>query len=328
MPRRESAANIAFVTGASGFVGSHLVESLVADGWEVRCLMRPRSDSRWLPRAASVVRATLADPPSLRDALRGVGTVFHLAAVTSAHTADDYHRVNVEGTQRLLDAVREYEPDAMVLYCSSMAAAGPSPAQGALRETDPSHPISPYGESKLAAERALAASGVGHVVVRPPTVYGPRDRDVLAMFRLARYGVAPRIGSAAQRLSMVHVLDLVDGLRRAAERGTPGALYYVSGGVHSWREVVAALGSAVGRTPRELPIPSPAASAAAIGSRSLARLIGTKPLLTPDRVRDMMQASWVCDDTRARTELGYAPRVPLADGVRSTAAWYREHGWL
>jgi nucleoside-diphosphate-sugar epimerase len=328
MPRRERAAKAAFVTGASGFVGSHLVESLVADGGEVRCLLRARSERRWLPQRASVVTAALEDPQSLGDPLHGVDTVFHLAAVTSAHAVGEYHRVNVEGTQRLLEAVRAHAPDALVLYCSSMAAAGPSPAHGAAREDDPPRPISAYGESKLAAERALAASGVRHVIVRPPTVYGPRDRDVLAMFRLVRYGLAPRIGSAAQRLSMVHVHDLVDGLRRAAELGASGAVYYVSGSVHSWREVIAALGGAVGRTVRELPIPSLAASAAALGSRSLARLMGTKPLLTPDRVRDMMQASWVCDDTRARTELGYSPRVSLDEGVRSTATWYREHGWL
>lgn len=319
---------MAFVTGASGFVGSHLVESLVAHGWDVRCLLRARSDRRWLPQAAGVVTASLDDAPSLRDAFGGVDAVFHLAAVTSAQRADDYHRVNVEGTRRLLDAVRAHAPDAVVLYCSSMAAAGPSSPYGAAREADPPRPISAYGESKLEAERVLAASGVRHVIVRPPTVYGPRDRDVLAMFRLVRYGLAPRIGSATQRLSMVHVHDLVDGLRRAAERGAPGAVYYVSGGAHRWGEVIAALGSAFGRTARELPIPSLAASAAALGSVFLARLMGTKPLLTPDRVRDMMQVSWVCDDTRARTELGYVPRVSLEAGVRSTAAWYREHGWL
>ncbi|HJU65900.1 MAG TPA: NAD(P)-dependent oxidoreductase [Gemmatimonadaceae bacterium] len=327
MARRES-SRVALVTGASGFVGSHLVESLVADGWEARCLMRPRSERRWLPPEARVVEASLEDGAALRHALSGVHTVFHLAAVTSAHTVEEYGRVNVEGTRRVIEAVSAYASGAVLLYCSSMAAAGPSVAEGAARESDPPRPIGPYGASKLAAERLIAAAGVRHVIVRPPTVYGPRDRDVLAMFRLVSYGVAPRIGQATQRLSMVHVDDLVEGLRRAAERGAAGAVYYVSGGVHSWREVVNALGRAVGRGVREIAVPRAAADVAALGSRLVARLRRTKPLLTPERVRDMMQPAWVCDDSEARSQLGYLPRVSLEAGVKSTAAWYREHGWL
>ncbi|MGH7719717.1 MAG: NAD-dependent epimerase/dehydratase family protein [Gemmatimonadaceae bacterium] len=320
---------VAFVTGGTGFVGSHLVESLLGAGWRVRCLVRHTSDRSWLPeRRAEEVRGSLLDAGALEKGLDGVDTVFHLAGLTSARYPHEYATVNVEGTWRLVAAVRARAPAATFLFCSTLAAAGPAPPGGAVIEADPPRPIGPYGTSKLEAERVVAASGLRHVIVRPPTVYGPRDRDVLAMFRLAWLGLAPRLGPPAQRLSMVYVTDLVEGIRLAAQRAAPGSLYYLSGATHSWREVVQALSRLFDRRVRELGIPGPLARVAATGSRAIARVSGAKPLLTPERIMDMLQSSWACDDSRARAELGYSPRVTLEEGLRTTAAWYRTHGWL
>ena len=317
------------VTGATGFVGSHLVDALVEEGRAARCLVRRTSSLRWLPTdQVELARASFDDPRALERVLTGVSVVFHLAGLTSAAAPADYDRVNVGGTQRLLDAMSAHAPEAALVFCSSLAAAGPARGEP-LTESDPPHPIGPYGASKLAAERLIERSGMRHVIVRPPAVYGPRDRDVLAAFRLAARGLAPRVGPSDQRLSMVHARDLARALISAAACGVGRGVYYVSDGiVHTWSTVTGAIASAVGRRVRAVPIAPPLATAAAHMSRFLARLTGSKPLLTPERVRDLQQADWSCDDSRARAELGYRSAVTLAEGMRETARWYAAQGWL
>ena len=313
------------VTGASGFVGGHLIEALLGDGWRVRALVRPSSRLRWIPTERVELATRGLDDPA---AYTGVDVVFHLAAVTAAVDTAEYARVNVDGTRQVLDAMRTAAPDAFMVFCSSQAAAGPSLNGRPATEVGPPAPIGPYGASKLAAERLLAASDCRHVVVRPPAVYGPRDVDILAAFKLARAGVAMRLGPSGQRLSLVHVRDLARGLMAAATAQHARGVYYVSGDTLAWESIIASIGVAVGRRPRVIPVPSLVPTTAGMVERAVSRLSGAKVLLTPERVLNLRQRDWSCDDARARRELGYAPAIDLATGFAETAAWYREQGWL
>lgn len=325
---------LALVTGASGFVGSHLVDALLERGWHVRCLVRRTSSLHWLSAdRVELVHGNVGDASAegvaaLGRAVLGARVVFHLAALTSAARDCDYKRVNVGGTRRVTEAVARSAPEALVVFCSSLAAAGPSRDGRPVREEDEAHPVSAYGRSKLAAERALALLPVRHVVVRPPAVYGPRDVDVLAAFRLAARGLALRIGPPGQRLSLVHARDLALGLATAAGREARGLYYMSDGVVHTWTEVVDGIAAAVGRSARVVAVPRAAALLVAHADRARARWLGGKPLLTPDRVRELSLPEWTCGDTRARRELGYASRTALEEGLGETAAWYRSHGWL
>ena len=322
-------SRLALVTGASGFVGGHLVEALLANGWRVRALVRRSSQTKWLPTdRIELAYGSIDDPATLAPALDGVTTVFHLAALTSAANQSDYHRVNVGGTGQLLRAMSARAPEATIVLCSSQAAAGPSREGRPVTERDTPAPIGPYGASKLAAEQLVEASGIRHVIVRPPAVYGPRDVDILAAFKMARAGLAVRLGPRGQQLSLVHVRDLSVGLVAAATAESARGVYYVNGSNHPWEAVIASIGAAVGRSPFVLPAPRPLAHAVAWTSRALSRLTGAKPLLTPERIVDLTQPDWTCDDTRARRELGYSSAVMLDDGLRETAMWYREQGWL
>ena len=317
------------VTGASGFVGSHLVERLAQSGTKVRALLRGASNERWLRDVANVEvhRAALSDITALSKATAGVSTVFHLAAVTSAPREVDYFSANVGGTRSVIEAMRRSAPDATLVLCSSQAAAGPSREGKALNEKDTPEPIGPYGKSKLEAEHVAFNSGLRTVVVRPPTVYGPRERDMLEMFRWAARGLVPLVGRYEQRVNLIHVNDL-DTALIAAVAAPSGSLFFVTDGrVYDRNDILREIASAVSRTPTVIRLPVSLAHTFAQLSRFAAGVTGAKPLLTPERINNMC-LDWICDDSLARTQLGYRSEVPIEKGMKETAAWYREHGWI
>jgi dihydroflavonol-4-reductase len=323
-------AKVALVTGATGFIGSHLVETLVARGWRVRCLVRKSSVLRWIPTDdITLIDGDVAlGGDDLDRAVRNVSVVFHLAGLTSATIDSAYWTVNVEGTRNVVHAMQRTAPRALLVFCSSLAAAGPSPGERPLNETDEPSPVSAYGRSKLLAERVVTESGFDYLIVRPPAVYGPRDRDILAAFKLAARGLAFRMAPEGQRLSLVHASDLARGLVCAAEAEGRGLYYMTDGMVHTWESVIGHVAGAVGKKPYVVSVTPGIADAISRAERLRASLLGSKPLLTPDRVTELMQDDWTCDDTRARLDIDYESAISLPEGLKSTAEWYRIHGWL
>jgi len=326
----------ALVTGASGFVGSHLVKRLLAEGVEVACLVRATSRRRWLEGLDVEMRlADLRDAPAprLRGAVAGVDIVFHVAGLLRARTAAEYHEINERGTARLLEAARCACPNLRrFVYVSSLAAVGPTRGAEPLIESAPPRPISGYGTSKLAAERLVLVRGrrVPATVVRPPAVYGPRDTSFLSLFATAqRWGVAPLIGPPSKELTLVHVGDLVEMLWLAATRdAAEGGVYFVGGGTHTWAEVTGALEAALGRPLRRVRIPGAVARLIGeIGEIKWA-LSGRPQVVSRRKMRDLLQPRWTCSWAKAERELGYRPQVALAAGFRETAAWYAAQGWL
>ena len=327
MPER---ARVALVTGATGFIGSHLTEALLSQHWRVRCLVRKSSVLRWVPvDDVSLINGDVADASEdLERAVKNVSVVFHLAGVTSATNDSAYVAVNVEGTRNVVSAMQKVAPDAVIVFCSSLAAAGPSTKRRPLNETDSPSPVSAYGRSKLTAERIVEESGLQYLIVRPPAVYGPRDTDILAAFRLAARGLALRVAPEGQRLSMVHVEDLARGLACAAETEGRGLYYMTDGMIHTWESVLENISRAVATKTRTIAIAPFVADALSRLEVLRASMFGSKPLLTPGRIVELSQVSWTCDDTRARLDIDYESSIALPDGMRATAEWYRKQGWL
>lgn len=327
MPDR---TRVALVTGATGFIGSHLAEALLAQHWRVRCLVRKSSVLRWVPvDDVSLINGDIADPgEDLERAVKNVSVVFHLAGLTSATNDSSYITVNVEGTRNVVTAMQKVAPDALIVFCSSLAAAGPSTRKRPLNETDSPSPVSAYGRSKLTAERIVEESGLQYLIVRPPAVYGPRDTDILAAFRLAARGLALRVAPEGQQLSLVHVEDLARGLACAAETEGRGLYYMTDGMIHTWESVLDNVSRAVGKKTKTIAIAPFVADGLSRLEVLRASLFSSKPLLTPDRIIELSQASWTCDDTRARLDIDYESSIALPDGMRSTAEWYKKQGWL
>ena len=329
-----STPTAAFVTGGTGFVGSHLVEALLARGVsDVRCLVR--SDPTWLAGLpVTVVRGDLFSDAALREALAGVSDVYHVAGLTRARDQAALDRANVAGTRSLLLAVRDAAPHARVLVTSSLEAMGPnrvrpdgSPVPAT--EADVPRPVSMYGRSKAAMERRVRDefADLRPVVVRPPAVYGPREADLFEMIRAASRGLFAVVGDGrARRLSLVHVRDLVRGMIESLE--TPGETYFIGSerGV-SWREVSDAMAHALGRRVLRLPVPTAAMGAAGRVSEWAGALRGTLPPLTRDKAEAARHA-WVCSVAKAEARLGYRQEISLEEGMAETVAWARAEGWL
>ncbi len=315
------------VTGAAGFIGSHLVERLVALGARVRCLVRRTSRRDRLPQGVELAFGELATGEGVAEAARGIALVFHVAGVTKALLSETYHSGNVLATRNLLRALGQNCH--RLVQVSSLAAAGPG---SPVTEDSAPQPVSVYGRSKLAAEEAVRASPFASrsVIVRPPVVFGPRDTDVLELLRAARRGWMPVVGRPRSRFSLIYVEDLVEGLlAAAASQDAGGRIYFLAAPEPlTWRDFAHAVGQVLGRKVRLVRVPAPLAWLAAWGSELASRWRGRPGIFSRDKLREALAGDWVCDVTRAQRELGFTARTPLAQALRRTVQWYREAGWL
>lgn len=318
------AGQAALVTGATGFIGSHLVELLVARGWRVRCLVRREAE---LPEGAEAVRGDLAGA-GLERAAAGVDVVFHLAGVTKASRAREYYEGNASGTAALVEACAGV---ARFVHVSSLAAVGPSPDGVPLTEEAAPAPFTHYGRSKLDAERIVRASALGGraVIVRPAVVYGPRDTDVLHLFRAAARGRRLEIGRAQRFFSAVYVKDLAEGLVAAASPAAAGRTYFLAHPkANSWSELGAIAAELLARPARVVRVPRALAYAAGFCAEAVSLCRARPSIISREKVREACRPYWTCDPSRAAREIGWSARTGLREGVAETLEWYKRSGWL
>ena len=302
------------VTGASGFVGPHLVGALSRRGWKVRLLLR-----RWSPLPslagveAEIVWGDLDDEAALGRLVEGVDAVVHAAGLIKARRASDFMAVNRDGTARLAALA----PHARFLLLSSLAAREPG--------------LSPYGASKRAAEQALTGRVGPWLAVRAPAVYGPGDRETLSYFKTAEHGLAPEPMEKGARLSLIHVADLAEALALALATPVPAAVYEIDDGRpggYGYADMAAAADTALGRRLTRLPVPRPVMAAVA-GLNSLWQSLGgATRILTPGKVAEIFHSDWAAHDRRLAEATGFQARYDLKTGFDDTVQWYRAHGWL
>ncbi|MFI0915325.1 NAD-dependent epimerase/dehydratase family protein [Streptomyces abikoensis] len=317
------------VTGATGFIGSRLVPRLVARGHAVTVLVRDAH--RYVPQAGviSVVEGDLATGSGLEQAVRDADRVIHLAGVVAAARRGGYAAVNAEGTRRLCAAAAAAPRPPRLVYCSSLAATGPSAPGRPRAETDPPAPVSAYGASKLAGEQALRvfADRVPGVVLRPPIVYGPGDRAFLpTLVAMVRSGLLPVCGRGPRHYSLIHVDDLCTALLASAEKGPTlaarspacqGVYHLGDGAEHDLRDIAAVVAGTLGRRqPRPVRVPAAVATGAAWVSEAVAAAGGRTSFFNRDKVREARHASWTCTTERAARHLGFTATVPIREGLR------------
>jgi len=328
------------VTGANGFVGSHLTEALVEKGYQVRCMVRRSSDLRFVRQLAvewAYADVGQEDGEALRQACQGIDLICHCAALTRALDQETFYRVNTRGAEALARAALEANPALKrFLFVSSQAAAGPARhADDCVDESQPPQPVDWYGKSKWAAEQALLAladEGNGKLpltIVRPAAVFGPRDRDFLAYFRLIKHGLHLEIGRSARWLSLIYVDDLVSLIVAALEsEAALGQTYFARGTDHTQDEFSEAIARVLGKRPMEVRLPELVMTPLGLWARLSGRLTGQPALLNEQRLANMRHREWLCSGEKARRELGFVAQYSLQRAVRETANWYLENGWL
>jgi nucleoside-diphosphate-sugar epimerase len=320
------------VTGANGFLGSHVAEKLLAEGHDLRLLLRKTSDTQFIEglpyeRAEGDMRS----PEALERAVAGVEGVVHCAGLTSARNDAEFDAVNAEGTRVLADAAARAGVQRFV-YISSLAAQGPS-EDGAFHDAMevPPKPKSPYGRSKLAGEEHVLRHRGDMAVssLRCPVIYGPRDRALLPFYRLVKMRIMPLYGDGQNQIAWVHVDDAAAAVACMLAGAATGRVYNISdGGRHTWRKLGTMLGDAIGHKPLMVPVPGPLFGVAGLAG-SAAQAVVRKPLpLHRHRVAEFAQRYWVCGHERISRELGWEPAYAPDEGIRQTTAWYRENGWV
>ena len=322
----------ALITGATGFIGSHLAGALIREGFDVICLVRNPANPRFLEGInVGIMKGDCTDRGSLADAVKGVDYVFHLAGLTKACSEADFFNANVKGTENIVQAVLENNSHIKrFVYLSSLAAAGPSHDGIPLKEDCKLEPVSLYGKTKLQGENIVLANkkNMPVTVIRPPAVYGPRDRDLLIFFKMVKSGIVPYWGKCYY--SFLYVEDLINGIILSAlNRDAEGEIFFVSdGNIYSTDDIIEAISDALQKRPMRLNIPKFVMPLLGFISEKAKGAGKGVSIINTDKIKEMRHSHWICDTTRAAERLKFEPKVKIKEGVKWTADWYRIHQWL
>ncbi len=307
---------LAAVTGATGFIGRHVVRTLLREGWNVRILARRHPTELLSPHHRfELVLGDLSDEAVLQRLVRGAKAIIHLGGLVKALYRADFYYANEGGAERLLYAAAEAAPEAMLVHVSSLAAREPQ--------------LSPYCDSKRRGEMKVEALAGDRIwtILRPPAVYGPGDREILPVFKAAKLGLVPYPATPEAVLSMMHVTDLAEAIVACLSRsGPPQATFEIDDGVpggYRWPDILGALGEAVGRQPAGLRVPRTGLNLIAQGNRLLAALDGKARALFPPKVAEIYWPDWVVRGPRLQDASGWHPSLDIWAGFRDAAKWYR-----
>jgi dihydroflavonol-4-reductase len=327
-------SNIAVVTGANGFIGSHLVDYLLEKKYEVRCLVRKNSNLKWLKdKNIKIFDCGLLDIEGMTKAFEDVNYIFHVAGVVKSKTSEGYYRGNVETTKAILEAAcKNTTTIKKLVIVGSLTSVGPSPDGRPVNENTICNPITTYGRSKLAQEQ-LAHTYMDKLpitICRAPAIFGERDTEIFIFFQTFNRGLMTTIGFDKKVLSLIHVIDLIEGLYLASiKEKAKGETYFISSEKHyTWGEVGEVTSKVLHKKPFKVAVPHSIVYIVASIAQFLSVFTNKPATLNLEKARDITQSAWICDTRKAMRDLGYQQHISLEDGIKRTIEWYNQMKWL
>jgi nucleoside-diphosphate-sugar epimerase len=321
----------AFITGGTGFIGSHLIDYLLEKGFQIYALIRDINRSKWLTdKNITFLKGNLFSIPALPS---DIDYVFHLAGLTKALKSADYYTVNHKGTASFFKSLvsQKVFPE-KIIYLSTLAAAGPSIDGRAVKEEDFPHPITPYGRSKLLGEEEALKQkeNFSVVIVRVGAVYGPRDEDFLRYFALIKKGILPSARPSQRLISFCYVKGLVKALHLCSQKKLESGeiLNIADPRPFSWEEMGEAAGRFMKRKLKKVTLPLFVMYISALLYEAAGILTRKPSIFNRHKFKEMKQEAWIADVKKAEEKLSFRTEYSLQQAIKETIQWYIEHDWL
>ena len=325
---------IAFVTGGTGFIGSHLIDRLLLKGYHVRALVRnPKKLGYLSDLPIEIIEGDLFSTAALEKAIEGAQFVYHVAGLVAAHSKEEFYRGNRDATRNIIEITARVNPDIKkFIHISSLTAVGPGKGMAAVNESAVPNPLTTYGKSKLASEHEVLKfkDKLPITILRVSAVYGPRDTATFDYFKSAHMGFELLIGFHDTYVSLLHSTDLVTGIILAGEsEKANGQIYFLgSEQYYTWNEIGYVTKNVLNKKLFRVRVPKPLVFVIAALSEIASKFKSKPSVLNYEKAYDLTQDNWCCDVTKAKTELGYRQEVTLADGVKETIKWYVDNKWM
>jgi len=329
------------ITGSTGFVGRHIVEHALESGYKVVASTRSNSNINWLKEHnIPIVELSLSEPEKLVIELLeiikihgDIDVVVHNAGITQSLNANDYYHVNYTLTKNLINAIKKISGVILkFIYVSSIAAIGPGNPKTfvPINEDDTPHPVTHYGRSKLKAEQFLKNQReLTWIILRPTVVYGPREKNFFKMIKAINKKGEFYIGSKTQMLSFIYVDDLSDVIIKMCVNNSSNKVYNISDGIaYPAFRVNQIIKSVLNRKTISIVMPIWFVRIIAFFDGCIGIITRRAPILNQDKVNELEQLNWLCDNSRIVDDIGFSPNFNFESGIKKTINWYKKNGWL